>query len=122
MSVIADLSSWFLLIVGCALGISGAVGMFRFKDFYQRVHASSITDSLCVFCIALGLIFQAGFSLVAVKLLIILFFLWFTGPIASHALTRAAYQAGLKPVLSKPRASLKENTVNETGDAPSKSS
>jgi len=121
MSVMLDVLSGFFLLVGCALGISGAIGLFRFSDFYQRVHASSITDSLCVFCIALGLMLQGGFTLISVKLLIILFFLWFTGPIASHALSRAAYHAGLEPLLSKPRARSRVG-VNRLGDSSSKSS
>lgn len=103
MIFIIDVLSWVFLMLGSFLGISGAIGIFRFKEFYSRVHAASVTDTLCVFFIMAGLILQAGFTLVAVKLLFAVGLLWLTGPLASHALIRAAYQTGLKPKLSNTR-------------------
>ena len=103
MSFIIDLLSWVCLIIGCGLGLSGAFGIFRFKEFYTRMHAASVTDTLCVFFIASGLVLQAGFTLVSVKLILMVALLWLTGPVASHALVRSAYQTGLKPFLSTSR-------------------
>jgi len=100
MDILLDILSWICLLIGCALGISGAVGIFRFKEFYSRVHAASVTDTLCVFFIMLGLILQSGFSLISVKLIIAVALLWLTSPVASHALIRSAYQTGLKPTLA----------------------
>ncbi|MGB1309855.1 MAG: monovalent cation/H(+) antiporter subunit G [Leucothrix sp.] len=100
MSVIIDGLSWICLLIGCGLGLSGAFGIFRFKEFYTRLHAASVTDTLCVFFIIVGLILQAGFSLVTVKLIFVIALLWLTGPVASHALIRSAYQTGLKPKLA----------------------
>jgi multicomponent Na+:H+ antiporter subunit G len=37
---------------------------------------------------------------VTLKLLFLLLFLWFAGPVATHALARAALLAGVKPVLA----------------------
>lgn len=103
MTVLIDALSWLCLLTGSALGISGAIGIFRFKEFYSRVHAASVTDTLCVFFIVAGLILQAGFTLVSVKLVFIVLLLWLTSPVASHALIRSAYQTGLKPVLKTSR-------------------
>ena len=100
MNFIIDALSWVCLIIGAFLSISGAVGIFRFKEFYSRAHAASITDTLCVLFIIGGLILQSGFTLVTVKLIFIVALLWLTGPVASHALVRAAYQTGLEPELS----------------------
>ena len=99
MDIIIDGLSWICLMIGCGLGLSGAIGIFRFKEFYTRMHAASVTDTLCVFFIAAGLILQSGFNLVTVKLIFVVALLWLTGPVASHALVRAAYQTGLKPKL-----------------------
>ncbi len=99
MSLIIDGLSWLLLMCGAFLGISGAVGTVRFPDFYTRVHASSVADTLCAALIILGLILQAGFSLVSVKLIFILAFLWYTSPAASHAMVRAAHFMNVKPYL-----------------------
>lgn len=86
---------------GAFFGISGAVGTVRFPDFYTRVHASSVADTLCAAMIILGLILQTGFTLITVKLIFILAFLWYTSPAASHAMVRAAHFMGLPPYLLK---------------------
>lgn len=103
MNFIIDSLSWICLLLGCFLSISGAIGIFRFKEFYSRAHAASITDTLSVLFIITGLVLQSGFTLITVKLLFIFALLWLTGPVASHALVRAAYQTGLKPELSTTR-------------------
>ncbi|MEZ5536735.1 MAG: monovalent cation/H(+) antiporter subunit G [Thiolinea sp.] len=102
LGVVTDVLSWILLMGGVLLGVSGAVGTLRFPDFYTRVHASSVTDTLCALMIIAGLILQAGFTLVMVKLVMILLFLWYTSPAASHALIRAAHHMGVPPVLHHP--------------------
>lgn len=109
MAMIADVLSWVFLLTGGFLGISGGIGMLRFPDFFTRLHAAGVTDTLCAALILLGLMMQAGPGLVAVKLLFIILFLSFTSPVASHALARAALHGGLEPRLHK------------TEDEPSKS-
>lgn len=110
MDFIIDSLSWICLLIGSALGLSGAIGIFRFKEFYTRLHAASVTDTLCVFFIVSGLVLQSGFNLVTVKLIFVVALLWLTGPVASHALVRSAYQTGLKPTLgiTRKEASLRE--------------
>ena len=99
MSLLIDILSWFLLIGGAFFGVVGAVGTVRFPDFYTRLHASSVADTMCAGMILSGLALQAGFTLVTVKLFFILIFLWYTSPAASHAMVRAAYLMGVKPYL-----------------------
>lgn len=82
--------SGFFLLAGGTFGILGGIGLLRFPDFYSRLHAAGITDTLCALLIILGLLIQAGLALVSIKLLLILLFLLFTAPTASHALARAA--------------------------------
>ncbi len=99
MDLMLDALSWALLMGGAFFGITGAIGTLRFPDFYSRVHAGSVTDTLCAFMIIGGLVLQAGFTLVTVKLIMILAYLWYTSPAASHALVRAAHHMGVQPVL-----------------------
>ena len=104
MNMLIDILSWILLMGGAFFGISGAIGTVRFPDFYTRVHASSVTDTLCAAMIILGLILQTGFTLVSVKLIFILGFLWYTSPAASHAMVRAAHFMNIPPYLLKKEA------------------
>lgn len=97
--MIIDIASWILLLAGGALGIVGGIGIHGFPDFYSRLHAAGITDTLCAMLILLGLGLQAGWSIAAFKLALIFVFLFFTSPTASHALANAALHSGLKPRL-----------------------
>ena len=100
MSLLVDLLSWASLLAGGVFSIVGAVGMLRMPDFYTRMHAASVVDTLGAGFILFGLLLQAGFTLVAVKLLMIGALLLFTSPTAGHALARAAYERGLEPLLA----------------------
>lgn len=95
-TVLNVISSIFL-ITGGVFGVLGGIGLIRFPDFYTRLHAAGITDTLCALLILTGLIIQAGLALVSIKLVLILLFLLFTAPTASHALARAAWAEGIKP-------------------------
>jgi multicomponent Na+:H+ antiporter subunit G len=99
MAVIIDSLSWLFLVTGSFVGISGGIGILRFPDFFTRLHAASVTDTLCAAFVLLGLVLQAGWGLAAVKLIFIMVFLFFTSPTATHALVRAALHSGLKPIL-----------------------
>lgn len=100
MAVLVDILSWGLLLGGCAFMVIGGIGVLRLPDVFTRLHAASLTDTLGVGLIALGLMLQAGFTLVAVKLLLILAFLFFTSPASTHALARTALASGYRPRLA----------------------
>lgn len=96
-----DILSWIFLIVGGFLGITGAVGLFRFPDFFTRLHAASVTDTLCAGFIVLGLLMQADSAMMVFKLVLILLILTYTSPTAAHALARAALHSGLQPLIKE---------------------
>ncbi len=108
MSVWIDGLSWICLIAGSLFCVVGAVGMVRMPDLYTRMHAASVIETLGAGLILLGLMLQAGLTLVAVKLLIVGMLIFFASPTATHALARAAMARGQRPLLAAP------------GDAPSK--
>ena len=97
MQLVIDILSWALLMGGCILVIIGALGLVRLPDFYTRMHGAGITDTLGAGLILIGLMVQAGFTLVTVKLFLIGAFLFFTSPTSTHAIANAAFTAGLKP-------------------------
>jgi len=93
-----------LMIAGVFFVLAGAIGVIRMPDFYTRMHAAGVTDTLGAELILLGLIVQAGFSQTSIKLVFIAFFLFLTSPTATHAVVGAAWQSGLKPKLGKYKA------------------
>ncbi len=113
MSVAVDILSGLCLLGGAFFCLVGGIGLLRMPDFFTRVHAASLTETLGAGLILLGLMLQAGFTLVSVKLLMIGLMIFFASPTASHALTRSALVRGLKPRLGSANDAVKE-------EAPSK--
>ena len=93
--LLLDIVSSILLIAGVFLGLSGAIGLFKFPDFFTRMHAASVTDSVATILILAGLLLQTTFDLNTAKLVFILVFLMVTSPTASHALAKSARHGGL---------------------------
>jgi len=75
-----------LLLFGVFVFFSAVLGLFRFRTALNRMHAAAVGDALGVFCLLLGLMLMQGLSLPALKLLLVLLFLWITSPVASHLL------------------------------------
>ena len=99
--IFIEIISWFLISAGALLGVAGGIGIHRFPDFYSRLHAVGITDTLCAALFLIGLCIQTGISIASVKLLLVFIFLFFSSPTATHALANAALLGGLKPVLDE---------------------
>jgi multicomponent Na+:H+ antiporter subunit G len=95
-----DAISWVCLVGGGLFCMVGGIGMLRMPDFYTRMHAASVIETLGAGLILLGLMLQAGFTLVAVKLAMVGVLILFASPTATHALARAAMVRGLKPQLA----------------------
>ncbi|PHR94349.1 MAG: cation:proton antiporter [Robiginitomaculum sp.] len=93
-----------LIVSGVFFVLAGSIGIIRLPDFYTRMHAAGMTDTLGAELVILGLMVQSGFTQTSLKLLLIAFFLFLTSPTASHAVANAAHQAGLKPLLGHFRA------------------
>ena len=96
---VLDIMSWILLGIGTLFLLIGAVGLIRLPDFFSRMHAAGLIDTLGAGLILAGLMIEAGWSLNLAKLGLILLFLLFTSPTSSHALVRAAFTMGLRPIL-----------------------
>ena len=103
MGTIVDMSSALCLFIGSFLCLSGGVGILRFPDFYTRMHAAGVTDTLAAAMILIGLMLQNPEALVMLKLLLILLMTIFISPVASHALAKAALRNDLEPLTDDKR-------------------
>ena len=100
MALVIDILSWILVVAGGVLCLIGGLGILRLPDLFTRMHAAGIVDTVGIGFVVLGLILQAGFNLVTVKLHFILVIILFTSPVATHALAQAALSMGLRPLLA----------------------
>lgn len=102
MDLLIDILSGTFLFAGAFLVVTGALGLFSFPDFFSRMHACGVTDTLGAGFILFGLMLQAeGNWLVIIKLIFIVLFIWITSPTASHALAKAALHHRQKPLLGE---------------------
>ena len=99
MDLFLNVLSWMCLLTGGFLGITGAVGLFRFPDFFTRLHAASVTDTLSTILIVAGLVLQANSLIMIIKLLLVLLIIAYTSPTSAHSLAKSALHSGLKPLL-----------------------
>ncbi len=101
IALIADILTWVCIAAGSLALLTGGIGVLRLPDVYTRMHAAGITDTMGAGLFILGMILQSGDWLIAVKLLLILVFLFFTSPTSTFALAHAALTSGVKPRLAE---------------------
>ena len=99
MEMLVDTGSWVLLLAGSFFVLTGGIGVLRMPDVYTRLHAAGLTDTMGSFFILTGLMLQAGFSGVTLRLTFILAFLWFTSPVSTHALAKASLHGKVDPIV-----------------------
>ena len=98
-----DLIVIALLLAGLVFFAGGAVGILRFPDFYSRLHPAGKLDTagqlFALSAAALYVISDLTVStlLTAVKIGLIVLFVFITSPTATHAIVDAGVRAGLKP-------------------------
>ena len=103
-----DIVVIMLTVTGLLFFFATTVGILRFPDFYSRMHAAGKGDTLSSLLMLLALALynfhevNLANLLVAVKILLIVVFIFMASPTATHAITDAGFEAGLKPWTKKP--------------------
>jgi len=92
-----DFLSWVFILAGSTFLLIGSVGLIRLPDVFSRMHAAGLIDTLATTLLIIGMTFQAGLTLVTVKLFLIILFIFFASPTSTHALAKAALDGGVKP-------------------------
>ncbi|MDT8322918.1 MAG: monovalent cation/H(+) antiporter subunit G [Bacteroidota bacterium] len=89
--MITDILIAVLLLSGGAFSLIAALGIVRLPDFYMRMHAATKASAFgLVLIFGGGAIFFADI-LVTLEILLIIFFVYVTAPVAAHLIGRAAY-------------------------------
>ena len=110
MQLLLHIAAGACLLGGAAFLLVGAIGLVRLPDFFTRIHATGIIDTMGIALTFAGLVLIAGWTLPAAKLVLILSFLLLTGPTATHALAKAALHGRLNPLSGRPPEPPSSNT------------
>ncbi len=100
MDLIIDIISIICLIGGLFFLFVGTVGLLRFPDVYNRLHATTKCDTLGAGLLLLSLALQSSLF-VGIRLGLLIVFILITNPTAAHVIARAAYRIGTKPIVSR---------------------
>lgn len=94
---IIDWVSDICLLLGGILTLTGAVGLLRLPDFFTRLHAASVTETLAAMLLIIGIMLDTGWTLDSAKLLLLILIMIIANPTITHALCRAAANGGTTP-------------------------
>lgn len=87
------LIGWTLIILGLFTILSGIIGLFRFPDFYTKLHAAGVIDSCGIPLSLLGLAFLQYSFINSFKLLCAALLIFILNPASTHALVRIYFTA-----------------------------
>jgi multicomponent Na+:H+ antiporter subunit G len=89
----AELIGSILILLGAFFHFSAGLGMLRMPDAFTRMQAGTKASTLGNALILIGIAFyHPGWTL---KLVILIYFVFMTNPVSSHALARAARRIGI---------------------------
>ena len=98
MTILANSLVILFISIGVLFVVVAAIGVVRLPDLYTRAHAASKSATLGVMCILLGVFFY--FWLIEghmnARILLGILFIFITGPVGGHIMTRSSYIAGVK--------------------------
>ena len=77
-----------LMLLGLLALCTGVLGVFRFRDSLQRMHAAAVNDTLGVLLTLSSLILAEGWRAVSLKYVLVLVFLWIASPVSGHLIAR----------------------------------
>ncbi|NLB38310.1 MAG: monovalent cation/H(+) antiporter subunit G [Clostridiales bacterium] len=76
------------LVSGLIILLTSVIGVFKFNYVLNRMHAAAMGDTLGILFCLIGLTISAPDIWVAMKLLLIIAFLWLASPVSSHLIAR----------------------------------
>ena len=86
----------FFLIGGFFFLFISVVGILRLKDFYSRIHAAALGESVGLVLCSFGLFLYEGLTFTGIKILGICIAVFIASPIGTHILGRVAFKQGVE--------------------------
>ena len=86
--------SYIFIGAGFAFMFSGAIGLFKMKNFYPRVLTASKIDTVGLLTLFTGFMLRNGLTFFTGKLLLITMLVLILNPLVAHIMVRSAYYSG----------------------------
>jgi multicomponent Na+:H+ antiporter subunit G len=101
MNELLGLLSGAVMLAGALLVLVAMIGTVRFPDAFCRAHALGKGLTLGLMVLLMGLWLDPATEVSGLKIVAAIFFQFVTLPVASHLLTRLAYEKNLPRVVRK---------------------
>lgn len=88
INIITTIIGLLLIVLGLLVFLFQLIGVTKYKFILNRMHAAGMGDTLGISLCLLGVIFLSGINFISAKILLIVAFLWFASPTASHLISR----------------------------------
>ena len=84
-----DIIISILILVGTAFIFIASLGLFRFRDLYGRMHASTKATSFGILLIIIGIGLFFNTAIIWLKALLVVTFIYLTAPLAAHSIAKS---------------------------------
>lgn len=98
------------LLLGAVFMLLASIGLIRLPDVYTRIHATTKAPTLGLLLMLLSLCIQFTSVSTIFKILLILFFIFLTIPVASLMIGKAAYYMKTPPWKKTQRDDMKKQS------------
>lgn len=88
LEIASDILGLIILVLGMIIYLFEIAGIVKYKYLLNRMHAAGMGDTLGIFMCLFGLILISGFNFTSAKLALVILFLWFASPTASHLISK----------------------------------
>ncbi len=88
--------------MGFVCFLLSAIGVFRFKDFYARLHAAGVCEAAGLVLCSVGFLIYEGLSATGIKIFAVFTAVFVASPIGTHIITRVAYKQSVKDAAETP--------------------
>ena len=102
MENLQEIISNIIIAAGLIFMFFGVIGLFKFKNFYSRLLATSKIDTVGVITLIIGLAVRNGISFFSGKILLLAVIMMIFNPLIAHVLARSAYLSGHETDNEKP--------------------
>lgn len=80
-----------LFLCGFFVLFVSVFGVYRFKFALNRIHAQALSDTMTMLMVLVGCAVAYGVGFSALKLILVVVFMWLTSPVSAHMLSKLEY-------------------------------
>ena len=103
------------LAVGLVFMAVSVAGVIKFPDFFSRLHAIGLGQSLGIGFCCIGLFIYQGVNITGGKILLVMIFYLAAGPVGTHIVDKVAFRESFRKAQADKQENEKEEKEGRAG-------